>query len=187
MLDLPPLSPRLRRRAQAETMSVLRRLDRMRINEVEPFLLSSWPPAKVGIQIDLVLNHGVALRSLRINIADPKSVRGFSDVALPVFGDRESSATALESRVYVDYATLVLAHRHPDGRPYYATPDTMLKEIIGPEGGPLNVADRIASCPDPDASLRNLLSIVHAWQELEHRTGESNHQRIERLRAQSRG
>ena len=183
MLGLPPLSARLRQRAQAETASFLRRLDRTRVAEVEPFLLSSWPPAKVGVWIKLVLTPQEALRTLRLEFVDPSDLEGFKHVAVPVFGKRKDSALALESRVYIDYAAQVLAKRHPDGRPFYTMSDAALHEILLADGNWLNMAGRVAGCSDPDASLRAFYSLLHAWQELERRKVESNHERLERLRA----
>ena len=183
MLDLPPLSARLRQRAQAETASIRGRLERMRVAQLEPLLLSSWPPPKVGVQIKLVLTRQEALRTLRIDFVDPSDLQAFKHVAVPIFGERKDSALALESRIYMDYAALVLAKRHPDGRPCYTMSDAALHEILLPDGSPLNIAGRVAGCSDPDASLRAFYSLLHAWQELERRKIESNHERLERLRA----
>ncbi len=89
----------------------------------------------------------------------------------------------IESRVYLTFVNLVLAQRHPDGRPFYTACDERLRDLLRPDLGALNVVDRLAGLPDPEAALRQYFSVLHAFQELECRRDESHHARITRLRA----
>lgn len=98
-LDLPRLPPHLRHRDRADTRRILHRIDRTRIEEIRPLLVGLGSPEKVAIQISpTVWAHGT-LRSLSVQVADPKKVSLPQHITVSLFGDREQDALALESQI----------------------------------------------------------------------------------------
>jgi hypothetical protein len=131
-LNLPRLSPHLRQRAQDETGRILRRVGRMRIVEIEPFLIGRSSSPRIAVHIDLKISRRETLRRLSMRIADPKEPDLLRQVIVCVFGNRKEDAIAIESLVYISVTTELLARRYPNGRPYYTAADATLERLLIP-------------------------------------------------------